>query len=348
MKLRIQYNAKKHTIDVPDDANLAHLTKVIESTIDGARFTLKVGFPPRSLSLVDPLLTLREVRIRSGETLIAETLHEGERTQANSTTSIKQVVAPVVPPKTHDEAVAIPSRKKMVLQDNFSFGDYGKAPTDKIDNNDTLPPEINVPERGVMTLRVQPDDNSCLFRAIGYLCMRSIDAMEELRQLIATTIQSNPDDYSDAVLGMQRDMYCSKMNRADTWGGEIEMKILSDHFGVQIASIDCKTGHVYRYGEQFHECIYIVYSGIHYDALAVMPAPNSPPDWDQTQFSSKDAVVEQAAIDLVGVLRKRNYFTDTASFDLRCNTCNTGLKGEKGAQEHAAKTGHVNFGEYIA
>jgi ubiquitin thioesterase OTU1 len=31
---------------------------------------------------------------------------------------------------------------------------------------------------------------------------------------------------------------------------------------------------------------------------------------------------------------------------LRCLVCQTGLKGEKEAVEHAKATGHQNFGEY--
>lgn len=176
--------------------------------------------------------------------------------------------------------------------------------------------------------------------------MRSIDAMQELRALVATTIQARPEVYNDAVLGMQRDLYCSKMNRADTWGGEIELNILSDHFKVGIKNIDCQTGHIYSYGEAFHDVIYIVYSGIHYDAIALSPAQNAPPDWDQTQFPVKDMAVEDAARELVSVLRKRSYFTDTSNFALRCKDCGVGLRGEKDAQAHAMLTRHVNFGEY--
>lgn len=176
--------------------------------------------------------------------------------------------------------------------------------------------------------------------------MKSIDAMQDLRGLIASTIQDNPDLYNDAVLGMKRDTYCSKINRADTWGGEIELAILSDHFKVAIRNIDCKTGHVYSYGDDFNQVIYIVYSGIHYDAIALSPAENAPAEWDQTQFSADDTIIEKAAQELVTELRKRSYFTDTSSFSLRCNDCGTGLKGEKDAQAHAMLTRHINFGEY--
>ena len=38
-------------------------------------------------------------------------------------------------------------------------------------------------------------------------------------------------------------------------------------------------------------------------------------------------------------LKGRHYYTDTATFDLRCGVCGVGLKGEKGAREHAMSTG---------
>jgi hypothetical protein len=69
----------------------------------------------------------------------------------------------------------------------------------------------------------------------------------------------------------------------------------------------------------------------------------------------------EAAGRLVKGLKDRHYYTDTASFDLRCGVCGEGLKGEKGAREHAMSTGResvtdmagleangpdVEFGEY--
>lgn len=344
MKLRIQHRSIKKVIEVADDATLAQLIDAIESAVNEPKFTIKSGFPPRLLDINDPTVPLKAAGLRSGESLLIEIQSStGKTDQATSAQPFRtrgldgNSQIPDAPVQSSG------SRKKEILQGGFSFSGTQAESAVK---DETLPPEVSVPGRGTLTLRVQPDDNSCLFRAIGYLCMRSIDAMEELRALIATTIQANPDEYSDAVLGMKRDLYCTKMNRADTWGGEIEIQILSNHFNVQIVNIDCKTGHIYRYGENFDECIYIVYSGIHYDALAMSPAENTPPEWDQTQFPSTDTAVEKAALQLVAILRERNYFTDTANFDLRCNNCGVGLRGEKGAQDHAMKTGHVSFGEY--
>ena len=46
------------------------------------------------------------------------------------------------------------------------------------------------------------------------------------------------------------------------------------------------------------------------------------------------------------VLNEAKQFTDTTNFTLRCEVCQLGLRGEKEAQEHAKKTGHINFQEY--
>ena len=45
-------------------------------------------------------------------------------------------------------------------------------------------------------------------------------------------------------------------------------------------------------------------------------------------------------------LKSRRYYTDTANFDLRCGICQVGLKGEKGAREHAMQTGR-EFGSLL-
>jgi ubiquitin thioesterase OTU1 len=58
------------------------------------------------------------------------------------------------------------------------------------------------------------------------------------------------------------------------------------------------------------------------------------------------AQVTAAVEALIKRLHDGKKYTDTANFTLRCGTCNTGLKGEKEAVEHAKATGHQNFQEY--
>lgn len=71
-----------------------------------------------------------------------------------------------------------------------------------------------------------------------------------------------------------------------------------------------------------------------------------------------------AAQKLADILRQKKAFTNTSTFDLKCEVsekyifdnlydidgfaqnCGQGLVGEKGAREHAKETGHTTFGEY--
>lgn len=49
-----------------------------------------------------------------------------------------------------------------------------------------------------------------------------------------------------------------------SWGGAIELAILSDHYQAEIMSFDVQTGRVDKFGEGsgYQNCVLIVYSGI--------------------------------------------------------------------------------------
>lgn len=191
-----------------------------------------------------------------------------------------------------------------------------------------------------------PDDNSCLFRAVASAVMPDIDTMTELRSLIAQSIQSQPSRYPAVVLDNKSpDDYCRWIQTEDAWGGQIELDILSRQFDIEICSIDVQTLRVDRYNENMPSRCIVVYSGIHYDTIALSPF-DMPPEMDIKIFnqSLKDQVLEQA-VALCQKLQERHYFTDTAAFKIKCNDCGTICRGETGATEHASKTGHYNFGE---
>jgi len=208
----------------------------------------------------------------------------------------------------------------------------------------------NKPGESLM-LRVMEDDNSCLFRAVNYVFMRDVDLMTQLRLLIVQAIQDDsklPDEdqkFSAAVLGMSRDKYCQRISDPNTWGGAIELQILAVYFDMEIWSIDVATGLVYKFNEGRPSCGIVIYSGIHYDCVAMTPTPDIGAN-DVTVFDTEDAGVLEAALTLAEVLKSRNYYTDTTNFSIRCNECGKGLKGERMASEHAMETGHVDFGEY--
>ena len=214
------------------------------------------------------------------------------------------------------------------------------------------PPELPMPTyASTLVLRVMPDDNSCLFRAFGSAFFGIMDNMTELRSIVASYIQEHQDRYSEVVLEKSPDNYCRWIQTEHSWGGAIELDILSRHFEVEICSIDVQTLRVDRFNENRPSRCILVYSGIHYDTIALSPseAPfdhaSALPNFDTKMFDSKDDAMLEGAIELCRILQSRHYFTDTAAFSVRCNICKKNFTGEKGATEHATATGHFDFGE---
>jgi ubiquitin thioesterase OTU1 len=176
----------------------------------------------------------------------------------------------------------------------------------------------------------------------------------QMRKIISEGIKSNPETYTEAILGMAPAKYIDTITKPSTWGGAIELSILAAHYRTEIASIDVETGRIDHFtplgdfGASMR-CI-VIYSGIHYDAATLAPMPDAPAEWHQTLFeitSSDDSdPMLIAGKKLVDILRSKKAFTNTATFDLKCEQCGQGLKGEKEARAHAEQTGHTKFGEY--
>ncbi|CAO1634623.1 unnamed protein product [Parajaminaea phylloscopi] len=217
-----------------------------------------------------------------------------------------------------------------------------------------------------LTLKVAPDDNSCLFHAVGLVLKQTMGAeiSAELRQIVATAIRNNPIEYDEATLGMAPEQYIKKILRPNTWGGALELAILAAHFQTELISLDVSSGVVYRFGEGsgYPSCGYLVHSGIHYDALALLPSPEAPVEFGRTLFETADEATQgatsqehptesggravgEAARIIVQRLKERHYHTDTSSFTLACATCGKRFVGEREATQHAGETGHTDFRE---
>ncbi|CAO2836297.1 unnamed protein product [Amaranthus hypochondriacus] len=174
----------------------------------------------------------------------------------------------------------------------------------------------------------------------------------ELRQVIAVTVRSDPVKYSEAFLGKPNEQYCSWILDSEKWGGAIELSILSDYYGREIAAYDIQTTRCDLYGQDrnFSERVMLLYDGLHYDALAMSPFEGAPEEFDQTIFSVRNdrsiGPIERLAQNYVKEQHRQKKFTDTANFTLRCGVCQIGIKGQKEAADHAKATGHVNFQEY--
>jgi ubiquitin thioesterase OTU1 len=140
------------------------------------------------------------------------------------------------------------------------------------------------------------------------------------------------------VLGRAPDAYAAALTGAAHWGGALECRALSELLGVQVATADIRSAalHVFCEERAFARRLYLLYDGIHYDAIVGA---------DARLFSPRDDAAAIAAVALADELRRAHAFTDTAHFTLACSSCGALVAGAAEAQAHAERTGHGDFVE---
>ncbi|PKK64381.1 OTU-domain-containing protein [Rhizophagus irregularis] len=324
MELRIRdKNSKIHTITtLNEQASFKELKEEI-SKLTGVLLPyqeLKIGYPPRICKAKNED-TLASAGLLNGDIIILTEISSTEVVKGTPTIS-----APAPAPAHALHTPTVPSTAS-----KSSSKDVISIPT----------------ENGFFILREMPDDNSCLFRAIGYVLDRSTDTVQHLRQIVIDHIRKNPDHFSDVVLGKPREEYCSWIARKDSWGGAIELSIFASHYKVEICSVDVRSGRIDRFGQgQYDQCVFVIYSGIHYDAIALTPILDAGQEYDQTIFNITDDVTLKAVSAVANKMKQLHKYTYTADFTLKCGQCGHGLKGEKEAVQHAQSTGHTKFVEY--
>ncbi|KAF9731517.1 hypothetical protein PMIN06_009935 [Paraphaeosphaeria minitans] len=321
MRIRLRAPDGQHTISLNDSAAVSDLLSSIATTTNLPLFDLKWGFPPQPLDPalygMSTLLSETDLKLNGAQIMVL-----GQATGDPSEAQAKQE------DQNKSAPLSLKSKQSEALKET---------------------PDIPLPSRGgTVVLRVMPDDNSCMFRALGTAVLSSsLDSMTELRSLIAQAIQADPETYNEAVLDRKPDEYCQWISYSDSWGGGIELSILSKEFDVEIASINVQDLRVDSFNEGRPKRCILVYSGIHYDTIAFVPNGASTMDTynDIKLFDSADNEYLEAAKLLCAELRKKHYYTDTNKFSIKCNSCGWKGAGERGATEHATESGHYDFGE---
>lgn len=342
IRLRVRGPQGVANIQLPDTATVADLKSEISSKTELPMFDLKSGFPPKTLELdqFDDELKLVETGLAlNGEQLIA-TAHDIAGPLKHSLNAETHL-----PPSKDLPSGTSQSKSSKAPAAPLSLQ---RKPNDMADE----PPEVPFPLlEGTLVLRVMPDDNSCMFRAVSTAYFGGEDTMHELRSMVANTIQNDRTTYNEVTLEKKPDDYCRWITSEDSWGGYLELNILSQQLGIEICSIDVQTLRVDHYNEQAERRAIVVYSGIHYDVIALSPSfepythATSPPEEDVKIFELAKDEVLQGAVQLCTILQKRHYFTDTAKFSIKCNQCGWTGNGERSATKHAESTGHMDFAE---
>jgi len=248
MRLKIRAPSGTHVLTLADNSMVSTLLSSIRSeTSIAGEIDIKFGYPPKSLHLSDypPSMPLSDLPVKlQGEQLIVS----GSGASGSIRGTGAGVVKGVSPTKGTAEA-------KTGVYDGsgsrsgggevpFSFtSGAGEAPQKPLSltraapkfNKDD-PPDVRLSSgRGTAILRVMEDDNSCLFRALSYVMTRGMMTVEELREMVAGTIQENKDTYSQAVLEQKPDDYCEWIKMESSWGGGIELGIFAEFFDVEVS-----------------------------------------------------------------------------------------------------------------
>lgn len=84
----------------------------------------------------------------------------------------------------------------------------------------------------------------CQMKANYFAGGESIDGkrLQDMRELVAKEIKSNPDQYNEAVLERSNSSYCDWILKDTSWGGGIELSVFSQYYEIEIVALDLKTG----------------------------------------------------------------------------------------------------------
>ena len=310
-------------------------------------WNLLTGYPPAPLSSPPssddvPLSDL----FKSGETIVVKL---GE---APAAPPPPPAAAPAPPPPltTNNTNPVVDEDEDMKLALALSMGEEPPPRT----TTTAAPDFFGGGDGERLVRRVIPADNSCLFAALAHAFEGSAGRRQRadgLRTIVAERVLADPIEYNEATLDREPADYAKWIQKADNWGGGIEIAILSSHFGAELRAFDIQTERVDIFGQGmgYETCALLLYDGVHYDLIVKELFKGAPEELDVCVFNvakEGEAIMAEARM-LVKEAHKKRAFTDTAKFTLRCLVCQEGLVGEKGAMEHAKKTGHGNFCEYV-
>ncbi|XP_067645271.1 ubiquitin thioesterase Otu1 [Eurosta solidaginis] len=308
-------------------SKVSQLTEIKEPQLN-----ILAGYPPRPLDVTQNSHCISTIGISSGETLIVE-----ERPTTADTYSLEDDEALARRLQAEEEEEQL---RQVVAETATSRNVNGPQPPNE------LPSGSSGNFNGILLKKVVPADNSCLFTSVRFVLNGKVDndGSEMMRHIIATEVAADPQEYNDAVLGKSNAEYCAWIQKPDSWGGAIEIAILSNYYGIEIDVVDIQNAIINRFGEDknYGLRVFLLFDGIHYDPLYMETAGGGAP---ATIFPVEEMDVYHQAEQLANEAKSSRQFTNVDKFSLRCLQCDVMLVGQVQAQEHAKSTGHANFGE---
>mmetsp|Transcript_86308 Transcript_86308/g.252524 ORF Transcript_86308/g.252524 Transcript_86308/m.252524 type:complete len:371 (+) Transcript_86308:62-1174(+) len=367
MRLRLRGpGGKNHTVNLADTASLAELrTEASQAfSIAEAELELLLGFPPAVCTAAAdvPLSGL----VKSGDSATVRQATGAPAKQASSSEAFAPTAAPAAVPAAAAPAPAAPASAAAAAAGKPAGGSAVSSlrssepwpcPACTFENLgqdqkcamcDTPRPGAaavgaggaSAGARGAGALSAQlvqmPDDNSCLFHGLVYL-LDPAKQPSALRQMVATEVRSDPVRWDAATLGKPPQEYIDYILNPIRWGGQVELAILSSAYKAEVAVLEVQSGRcdVYGEGSAYSRRVYLLHSGIHFDAVSFGSLREVPP----ASFSDADAAARQLATER----RSSGDFVDQDTMRLRCKICGFIAVGDYEARAHAGGTGHKEF-----
>ncbi|ULY68574.1 putative ubiquitin thioesterase OTU1-like protein [Chlorella virus XW01] len=195
------------------------------------------------------------------------------------------------------------------------------------------------------TRRFVDADNSCLFSSIGYLLDKNefdTNTKYRYRQLLVQFLENYPN--IEDILDCPKDEYINKIINPNCWGGAIELKLFSEMFQVEIASIDTQSNRIDIFGQEnnYTNRIFIIYNGIHYDPLVMATTKNQKDDI--TIFDVDDDNITISFQEFCKTFKKNGDFVDLSTINtLKCLECEMVFENQDDATEHGINYNHWSF-----
>ncbi|KAI1442290.1 OTU-domain-containing protein [Annulohypoxylon stygium] len=331
MKIRYRGPSGMGNLELADDATVKQLLEALKPATGLDNLTVMYGWPPKTLGT---------------------TLGTDEGAASLQSLSLEREALTIVPLETAP-AVAEEEPQAAVPDSESSESEAKSKGKGVRDQQITVfMPETN----STLVLRVMPDDNSCLFNAVGGALRghgtdpdRTFDA-NTLRHIVVGHILANPEKYNAVILGKTPEAYCRTMLDPETWGGDIELSVLSEVFRIEISVVDVKTGTLYRIGEgngYDMRCV-VVYSNVHYDRIVeIFVEGQASFEFDVARWvvDESDHIIQHALEMCENLREQHHYYTDTSDFVVMCNECGWLGQGQKAVVDHALQTGHKDVSE---
>ncbi|CAB3226574.1 unnamed protein product [Arctia plantaginis] len=301
-------NGQQILKDLTSDSTVGELKMFLSSISEVSieRVCVLCGYPPKPLDISNDNKKISEIGLKTGETLIVE-----EKS---------------IPPTEQKTPPGTPIQKP-------------------IENGIVSHETIGPCRPGILMKKVVPSDNSCLFTSIGFVLNGSVDTSVHtlMREIIAMEVASDVETYNEAMLGKPNADYCVWIQQPSSWGGAIEVAILSRFYGLEMAVVDTLNAIINRFGEDknYGQRVFLLFDGVHYDPLYLEESDGG----IQTIFAAEDMEIYREAEQIAHEAKSSRQFTDLNKFTLKCMVCNKFFTGQVEAQKHAKETKHTNFGE---